>query len=78
MIILKNSDTQKATSSSEEDNLDLLLDKDIDNNCTNSQDGALKNVPQAPLPTLQPATPSNWTNLHFTQLVALLHNLIQN
>ena len=33
------------TSSSEQDNLDLLLDEETNNNCSNTQDGALKDVP---------------------------------
>ena len=66
MIILKNLDTQSMISSSEQDNLDLLLDKDIDNNCSNSQDGAQKDVSRAPLPDLKAVTPSNVTNLNLT------------
>ena len=38
------------TSSSEQDNLDLLLDEETDNNCSNTQDGAQKDVPQPSLP----------------------------
>ena len=60
------------TSSSEQDNLDLLLDEETDNNCSNTQDGAQKDVPRAPLPPLQPVTLSNLTNLNLTQLLALL------
>ena len=36
LIILKDLDTQNMTSSSERDNLDLLLDKEINNNCSNT------------------------------------------
>ena len=53
-------------SSSEQDNLDLLLDEDSDNNCSNSQDGAQKDVSRAPLPDLKAVTPSNVTNLNLT------------
>ena len=49
-----------------------------DNNCSNTQDGAQKDVPLVPLPALQPVTPSNLTNLNLTQLLALLQNSIQN
>ena len=42
------------TSSSKQDNLDLLLDEETDNNFSNTQDGAQKDVPRAPLPALQP------------------------
>ena len=66
------------TSRSEQDNLDLLLDEETDNNYLNTQDGALKDVPQAPLPPLQPVTPSNLTNLNLSQLLALPRNSIQN
>ena len=66
------------TSSSEQDNLDLLFDEEIDNNYSNTQDGAQKDVARAPLPHLQPVTPSNLTNLNLTQLLALLRNSIQN
>ena len=78
LIILKNLDAQNMTSSAEQDNLDLLLDEETDNNYSNTQDGALKDVPQAPLPPLQPVTPSNLTNLNLSQLLALLRNSIQN
>ena len=40
------------TSSSKQDNLDLFLDKEIDNTCLNTQDGALKDVPWVPLTPL--------------------------
>ena len=66
------------TSSSEQDNLDLLFDEEIDNNYWNTQDGAQKDVARALLPHLQPVTPSNLTNLNLTQLLALLRNSIQN
>ena len=56
------------TSSSEQDNLDLLLDKEINNDSSNTQGGDLKDVPWAPLPPLQPVTPSNLTNLNLTSL----------
>ena len=62
------------TSNSEQDNLDLLLDEETDNNCPNTQDGALKDVSLAPSPPLQPLTPSNLTNLNLTQLLASLQN----
>ena len=39
------------TSNSEQDNLNLLLDEETDNNCSNTQDGAQKDVPQAPYPS---------------------------
>ena len=77
-IILKNLDTQNMTSSSEQDNLDLLLDKETDSNCSNTQDGAQKDAHPANLPPLQSVTPSNLTNLNLTQLLALLQNSIQN
>ena len=77
-IILKNLDTQNMTSSSEQDNLDLLLGKETDSNCSNTQDGAQKDVHPANLPPLQSVTPSNLTNLNLTQLLALLQNSIQN
>ena len=77
-IILKNLDTQNITSSSEQDNLDLLLDKETDSNCSNTQDGAQKDAHPANLPPLQSVTPSNLTNLNLTQLLALLQNSIQN
>ena len=57
------------TSSSEQDNPKLLLDKETDNNCANTQYGALKDVPRAFLPSLQPVTPSALTNLNLTQLM---------
>ena len=57
------------TSSSEQDNPKLLLDKETDNNCANTQYGALKDVPRAFLPSLQPVTPSTLTNLNLTQLM---------
>ena len=66
------------TSSSEQDNLDLLLDKETDSNCSNTQDGAQKDAHPANLPPLQSVTPSNLTNLNLTQLLALLQNSIQN
>ena len=67
------------TSSSEQDNLDFLLEEETDtNNCSNTEDGVQKDVPLAPLPALQPVTPSNLTNLNLTQLLALLQNSIQN
>ena len=66
------------TSSSEQDNLDLLLDKETDSNCSNTQDGAQKDAHAANLPPLQSVTPSNLTNLNLTQLLALLQNSIQN
>ena len=47
------------TSSSKQDNLDLLLDEETDNNFSNTQDGAQKDVSRAPLPALQPITRSN-------------------
>ena len=78
LIILKNLDTQNTTSGSEQDNLDLMLDEETNNNSPNTQDGALKDVPRAPLPPLQPVTPSNLINLNLTQLLALLQNSIQN
>ena len=62
----------------EKDNLDFLLGEETDNNCSNIQDGAHKDVPRAPLPHLQPVIPSNLTNLNLTQLLALPHNSIQN
>ena len=66
-------------SSSEQDNLDFLLEEETDNNnCSNTGDGIQKGVPLTPLPTLQPVTPSNLTNLDLTQLLALLQNSIQN
>ena len=77
-IILKNLDTQNMTSSSEQDNLDLLLDKETDSNCSNTQDGAQKDAHPANLPPLQSVTPSNLTNLNLTQLLALVQNSIQN
>ena len=77
-IILKNLDTQNMTSSSEQDNLDLLLDEETDSNCSNTQDGAQKDAHRANLPSLQSVTPSNLTNLNLTQLLALLQNSIQN
>ena len=77
-IILKNLDTQNMTSSSEQDNLDLLLGKETDSNCSNTQDGAQKDAHPANLPPLQSVTPSNLTNLNLTQLLALLQNSIQN
>ena len=65
-------------SSSEQDNLDFLLEEETDtNNCSNTEDGVQKDVPLAPLPALQPVTPSNLTNLNLTQLLALLQNSIQ-
>ena len=48
------------------------------NNCSNTEEGIQKDVPLAPLPTLQPVTLSNLANLNLTQLVALLQNSIQN
>ena len=66
------------TSSSEQDNLDLLLGKETDSNCSNTQDGAQKDAHPANLPPLQSVTPSNLTNLNLTQLLALLQNSIQN
>ena len=77
-IILKNLDTQNMTSSSEQDNLDLLLGKETDSNCSNTQDGAQKDAHPANLPPLQSVTPSNLTNLNLTQLLALVQNSIQN
>ena len=77
-IILKNRDTQNMTSSSKQDNLDLLLDEETDNNFSNTQDGAQKDVPRAPLPALQAITRSNLANLNLVQLLALLQNSIQN
>ena len=78
LIVLKNLDTQNMTSSSEQDNLDLLLEEETNNNCSNTQDGAQIDVPRAPLPPLQPVTPSTLTNLNLTQLLALLQDSIQN
>ena len=78
LIILKTLDTQNMTSSSEQDNLNLFLDEETDNNYSNTQNGALKDVPRAPLPPPQPVTPSNLTNLNLTQFLALLQNSIQN
>ena len=66
------------TSSSKQDNLDLLLDEETDNNFSNTQDGAQKDVPRAPLPALQAITRSNFANLNLVQLLALLQNSIQN
>ena len=66
-------------SSSEQDNLDFLLEEETDtNNCSNTEDGVQKDVPLTPLLALQPVTPSNLTNLNLTQLLALLQNSIQN
>ena len=69
MIISKNLDTQNMTSSSQQDNLNHLLDKETDNNCANTQYGALKDVPRASLPSFQPVTPSALTHLNLTQLM---------
>ena len=77
LIILKNLNTQNMTSSSEQDNLDLLLDEETNNNYSNTQNGAQKDVPRASLLPLQPLTPSNLTNLNFTQLLSLLQNSIK-
>ena len=77
MIIFKNLDTQNMTSSSEQDNLDLLLDEETNNNYSNTQNGAQKDVPRPSLLPLQPVTPSNLTNLNFTQLLSLLQNSIK-
>ena len=60
------------TSSSEQDNLDLLLDEETNNNCSNTQNGALKVVPRS-LYLL-----CNLTNVNLTQPLALLQNSIQN
>ena len=65
------------TSSSEQDNLEFLLEEETDNNCSNTQDDAQKDVRLAPLPALQPVTPSNLTNFSLTQLLTLLQNSIQ-
>ena len=66
------------TSNSEQDNLEFLLEEKTNNNCSNTQDSAQRAVRLAPLPALQPATPSKLKNLSFNQLLALLQNLIQN
>ena len=66
------------TNISQQDNMDLLLDEETDNNCSNTQDCALKDVPQAPLTPLQSVTPSNLTKFNLIQLLALLQNLIRN
>ena len=58
------------TRSSEQDNLDVLLDKKINNNNSNTQDSAQKDVSGSPLPAVQPVTPSNFTNSNLTQLLA--------
>ena len=50
LITFENLDTQNMTSSSEQDNLEHLLDEETDNNCSNTQDGALKDVPWALYP----------------------------
>ena len=66
-------------SSSEQNNLDFLLEEQTDNNnYSNTEDSIQKDVPLTPLPTLQPVTPSNLTNLSLTQLLSLLQNSIQN
>ena len=62
----------------EQSQMDLLLGKETNNNCSNIQGGAQKDVPRAPLPPLQPVIPSNLKNLNLTQLLALLQNSIQN
>ena len=54
------------------------MEEKTDNNCSNTQDGAQKDVPRGPLPPLQTVTPSTLTNLNLTQLLALLQNSIQN
>ena len=65
-------------SSSEQDNLDFLLEEETDtNNCSNTEDGVQKDVPLTPLPALQPVNPNNLINLNLTQLLALLQNSIQ-
>ena len=74
--ILKNLDTQSMISSSEQDNLDLLLDEETNNNCLNTQCGTVKDVPGAPLPHVQPVTAGILTNLNLCQLQALLQNSI--
>ena len=66
------------TSNSEQDNLEFLLEEETNNNCSNTQDSAQRAVRLAPLPALQPATPSKLTNLSFNRLLALLQNSIQN
>ena len=66
------------TRSSEQDNLDVLLDKKINNNNSNTQDSAQKDVSGSPLPAVQPVTPSNFTNSNLTQLLAQLQNSSQN
>ena len=66
------------TISSEQDNLDLLLDEKTDSDGSDTQGGTLKDAHQAPLPLLLPVTPSNLTNLNLTQLLALLQNSMQN
>ena len=78
LIVLKNLDTRNMASSSEQDNLDFLLEETDTNNCSNTEDGIQKDVPLAPLPAQQPVTPGNLTNLNLTHLLALLQNSIQN
>ena len=60
------------TSSSEQDNMDLLLDEEVHNSYSNTQNGAQKRCTSDSLPPLQPVTPSNLTNLNLTKLLALL------